>query len=253
MLKMQTKLRGRWRAGLISSIATLTCATLLALWLTPAAPMGVESGELSYSVWVAIVLAAGTALFGSLTVLARNRLSGERDVVELLRAIIGLSQRRRIATPSQFRHALEKQCWRMSEDRRAALSVIVVRVGLMGPGGNLHDALDHAAEAVTPFVRLGDTVGQVNGDEVGIVAVGADATACRRIATRLERALDGAREAWGQRTPRAGMLTAEIGSTSFDLGDDPGSLLDAARARLRPIKARTRDRDRAAVDLSAAG
>lgn len=252
MLDLRTKLRGRWRAGVISSAAALACATLLALWLTPWVPVGVHAEELSSSVWVAIVLAAGTALFGSLTVLSRNRLSGERDVVELLRAIIGLSQRRRIVSPRQFQHALRKQCARMADDRRGALSLILVRIGLLGPGGSLHEAVDHTAEALAPFVRLGDRVGHVSEDEVGIVAVGADADACARIVTRLDRALEGARDAWARRTPRSGMLTIEVGSTAFDEDDNAESLLMAARAALRPIKTHSQGPDPASVDLSAA-
>lgn len=251
--RAQETLRSRWRAGVLGASGTATCATLLAVWLTPWIPVGLGHGDLTYNVWVAIVLAAGTALFGSVTVLTRQRLSGEGDVVALLRNMIGLDRHRRICTARQFRHALKKAWLRAAEDRRSGLSVILVRVGYEDATSNdIRPALDHAGEAVVPFVRLADSVGLVSTDEVGVVAVGADAVARRRITSRLERALGVACDAWEQQTARSGKLLVEVGGSSLEDGDGPDALLDAARANLRQIQPQMRWRERSNADLQAA-
>jgi GGDEF domain-containing protein len=231
----QASRRSKTRAGSIAAGAAAVMAVVLALWMIPWVPIGMRQDDYSPAVWVALVLAMGTAIMGLLGVLTREPASGESDVAELWQNLMG--RRWRVRNPRQFHNRLTRECARVQCDQRLSLSLIVVRVsqgddpdGQGGPG-----VLEAVEQILAGNVRSSDVTGVLGDDEIGVLAIGVPAeereVMIRRLRRALERALAGSTgtEHSNQKP------VVSLGASTLGLGDDPDSLLAAARRALRPV------------------
>jgi GGDEF domain-containing protein len=230
--------RSKIRAGTIAAGAAAVMAVVLTLWMIPYVPIGMRQDDYSSAVWVALVLAMGIAVMGLLAVLTREPASGERDVAELWQNLMG--KRRRMRNPRQFYNRLTRECARVQRDQRLSLSLVVVRVsqddepdGQGGPG-----VLEAVEQILARNVRSSDVTGLVGDDEIGVLAIGVPGEEREVMIERLQRALErvltgSTRTAHSREKP-----VVSLGASTLGLGDDPDSLLAAARQALRPVGAR---------------
>jgi hypothetical protein len=90
-------------------------------------------------------------------------------------------------------------------------------------------------------VRSSDVIGIAGDNEIGILAIGADAKAREIISARLRRALAAALVEFGEDRVATNVPEALLGvSTLGPDGIEPGHLLAAARASFAPVVPRSR-------------
>jgi len=234
--RLQASYRSRVRAVWLAIGATAVMTVLLALWMIPWVPVGMARDDYSFEVWVALVLAMGSAVMALLAFLAREPASGEREAVDIWHRLMGGAIRLR--GRHQFRNRLARECERARRDRRTSLSLILVSVGQEGdhPDPGSPDAIEHVVNALATTVRSSDVMGIVEAAEIGVLVIGAGARVREVICRRLERALTAALRGWTEAGLSSGTPRASLGASTFGAdGVEPGHLLAAARASLAPV------------------
>lgn len=233
--RLQATYRSRFRAGLLAAAAAAVLAMLLALWMVPWVPIGMTLDDYEPAVWMGFVLATGCALMGLLAFFTREPASTESDISDLWRWLMGRGVRLRNRT--QFTHALAREYRRAQRDRRSPLSLILIRVassdGRGGPGSS--DLIEHVAQTIAKHIRLADVLGLVGDEELGVLALGADAEAQQAVKARTERAVAAAMVEWnGAKTPGKASAVS-IGASTLGPDDDADSLIAAAQQALEPL------------------
>lgn len=233
--KVQATYRSKVRAGWLAAGAAAVMAVALALWVIPWVPIGMTQDDFSPAVRVALALATGSALMGFLAFLTREPASTEGDVAEVWRSLLGKGVRLR--NRRQFGYRLARECVSAQRDRRLSLSLILMRVSPGDDDNDLgrRDALDHIVHALALTVRSSDVIGIAGIDEIGVLAISADAEVREVIRARFERALIAALVEWrGAKASRKAPMVS-LGASTLGLEDDPDTLVAAARQALRPI------------------
>lgn len=236
LFKIQASYRSKSRAAWLGAGAAAVLAVVFALWVIPWVPIGMKQDDLTPKVWVALMLAAGSALTGLLAFFTREPASTEGDVAQVFRGLLGHGKR--LKNPRQFRHRVASECESVQRDRRLSLSLILVRVSPGDdpddPGGR--DALEHIVQALTLTVRSSDVIGMAGDDEIGVLAIGAGTEARQVICARFERALTEALAEWSRAKMSRKTPEVALGSSAPGPDDDPEALVAAARQVLRPIR-----------------
>ena len=229
--------QGRALAGLFATgAAALT--VVLAIWAMPWVPIGMTRDDYSAHVVVALVLAMGSTLMALIAAFVGRPAGGQVELVEILHSLLG--RRARLRNQQQFCNRLARECRHAQRERRSSLSLILVRVS-KDEDRDGKQILEHVAHALMAAVRSSDVIGIAGDNEIGILAIGADAKAREIISARLRRALAAALVEFGEDTVATNVPEALLGvSTLGPDGTEPGHLLAAARTSFTPVVPRSK-------------
>jgi hypothetical protein len=229
--------QGKALAGLFA-MGAAALAVVLAIWAMPWVPVGMTWDDYSAHVLVALVLAMGSILMALIAAFTRGPASGHVQLAEIWHSLLG--KRVRLRDRQQFCNRLARECQRAQRERRSSLSLILVRVS-EGEDRDGEQALEHVAHALMAAMRSSDVVGMAGDNEIGILAIGADAKAREVISVRLKRALAAALVEFSDDRVATNVPEALLGASSWGPdGAEPDSLLMAARASFAPVVPRSR-------------
>ena len=220
----------------LASLFTMGAAALavvLAIWAMPWVPVGMTRDDYSAHLLVALALAMGSILMALIAAFTRGLASGHVQLAEIWHTLLG--KRVRLRNRQQFCNRLARECHRAQRERRSSLSLILVRVS-EGEDRDGEQALEHVAHALMAAMRSSDVVGMAGDNEIGILAIGADAKALEIISVRLKRALAAALVEFTEDRLATNVPEALLGASSWGPdGAEPDSLLTAARASFAPV------------------
>jgi PleD family two-component response regulator len=180
----------------------------------------------------------GGTLMALAAALTEGLVGGDVQLLEILHSLLG--RRARLRNRHQFQNRLARECRRGRRERRSSLSLILVRVS-EGEDRDGEQALEHVAHALMAAMRSSDVVGMAGDNEIGILAIGADAKAREVISVRLKRALAAALVEFTEDRVATNVPEALLGASSWGPdGAEPDSLLMAARASFAAVVPRSR-------------
>ncbi len=236
LFRQQAYYRSKTRAVWLAAGAAAIMAVILPFWITPSIPIGMTEDDYSFSVWVALVLTMGSTVMALLAFLAREPIAGEEGLAEAWHSLMGKPMM--VRNRRQFHNRLLRECKLAQRDRRRALSLLLVRVDSRGDcsteGGP--EPLAHIADALVATMRHSDVVGIAEDDEIGVLAIGADAKGREVVRERFEQTLATACADWVRAAGASGDAPAvSLGTITFDPDSDPDALLESARQALTPI------------------
>ena len=234
---VQASHQGRALASLFAAgAAALT--VVLAIWAMPWVSVGMTRDDYSAHVVVALVLAMGITLMGLIAAFAYRLPGGQVELAEILHSLLG--RRARLRNQQQFCNRLARECQRAQRERRSSFSLVLVRVS-KDEDREGKQILEHVAHALMATVRSSDVIGIAGDNEIGILAIGADARVQEVIRARLKRALAAALVEFGEGGAATNVPDALLGvSTWGPDGAEPDHLLLAARTSFAPVVPRSR-------------
>jgi diguanylate cyclase len=113
-----------------------------------------------------------------------------------------------------------------------------------------HEILKMFARVLTDNVRATDTVARYGGEEFAIILPGTHVESARAMTERMRSQLEGMQLAVNASGQQIGRITASFGIAELITGDDTGTLVERADAKL--YEAKCAGRNRIAADAAAA-
>lgn len=237
-----------WSVRYTAAIVGIACAALLVGWLAVAdGASGSAIATVSLYVLTAGVIAIGGQLLRDRAAWrefrARSALEFEqartRELVERLERLSHEDALTRLANRRAWDRAIERECARVRRDG-GTLAVLLCDIDRLK---EINDTFGHAmgdvvlqevAGQIERRLRSSDVVARIGGDELAVLAVGAD----ERDATELAEELRASVEAEQPGGPGLGGVSVSIGVAEWEGGDDTAaSLMLRADRRLYSAKA----------------
>ena len=218
-------------------IAGLTVILAIALAFL-ISPIG---GDGSLAATVAVrALAIGCAAAALLTVFMIEPAPGT-ELADVWRSLLGRSLV--IRNRHQFRARLLRECKQAGGNKRAPLSLVLIRVSGRWKGTRHFDprAAQQVAHVIVASTRFTDVIGVVEDDEIGVIASDAGARGRDVIVSRLRQQLAAALPGMTASGALDASWTVSIGASTFSAEDSLESLISNARYSLAPVEALVAD------------